>query len=100
MRDQHPLSGKTVRLNDTASDHTQNAVVPGALYRIEDWLINVSGGRSWRDTVGNWAVRHYGARVERNGLPFDDEVVYGKIDGLGHAVHVSELGEVVETSGR
>jgi hypothetical protein len=30
--------------------------------------------------------------VGRKGLPFDDEVVYGKLGGFGHLVHVSELG--------
>jgi hypothetical protein len=36
----------------------------------------------------------YGLRVVMNGLPLNDEVVYGHIDHLGYLVHISELDTV------
>jgi hypothetical protein len=92
--EQHPLAGKSVRIKDHVIDPAQRAVVPGAKYRIEDWWDRL-GGQSWKDSQGNPACLHYAMRSARASLPLDDEVVYGKIDHLGHLVHVSELGEVV-----
>lgn len=92
----HPLAGQTVKLNATASDPTQGCVVEGALYRIEDWWDRVAG-RSWTVCDGNPACLQYAMRTGLSGNShLDDEVVYGKIDGLGHLVHVSELAEVTE----
>lgn len=48
-------------------------------------------GQSWMFMTGNPAAIIYGMRVGVAGLPLDNEVVYGKVDGLGHMVHVSEI---------
>ena len=94
---EHPLAGQTVVINDTASDPAQQAVVPGAHFTIENWWDRMdSHGKTLWENNGNWAAAHYGYRAGLTGLPHDDEIVYGKINGLGHAVHVSELGDVVE----
>lgn len=92
----HPLAGKTVRLNDKASDSMRGIVVEGAEFRIEDWVFGRMGDRSWMDMHGNPAALWYSARAGLSDLPIDDEVVYGKIGSYGHMVHVSELGEVVD----
>ena len=60
---------------------------------VEDYWDRVYG-KSWQVSDYNPAAMAYGMRNGMAGLPLDDEVVYGKIDGLGHLVHVSELGEV------
>jgi hypothetical protein len=91
----HELAGKTVVLNDTASDPVQKQVEPGNLFQVEDWW-DVLTGKSWTVSNGNWAAMHYGMRIATSGLPLNDEVVYGKIGAFGHLVHVSELGEVQE----
>ena len=63
----------------------------GHAYRIEDWWDRVSGG-SWMFAEGNPACLEYAVRSGFGGLPTDDEVLYGKIGGLGKLIHVSEIG--------
>ena len=60
--------------------------------RVEDYWDRVTGG-SWMFADGNPAAIAFAVRSAVAGLPTDDDVVYGKVDGLGHIVHVSELGE-------
>lgn len=91
----HELAGKTVVLNDTASDPVQKQVEPGNLFRVEDWW-DVITGKSWAISDGNIAAMHYAIRIGASFIPPDDEVVYGKIGAFGHLVHVSELGKVKE----
>jgi hypothetical protein len=91
----HPLAGKTVLLNTSASDPVRKIVVEGARYRVEGWWDQLTG-KSWMFTDNNWACMHYGMRAGLTDLPTDDEVVYGHIGTFGHLVHVSELGEVVD----
>lgn len=92
----HPLAGKTVTLNDTTRKAPD--VEPGMEYRIEDYWDRVAG-MSWMHAEGNPAAIKYAMRSGFGGLPVDDEVVYGKIGPFGHLIHVSELGDVVETVG-
>jgi hypothetical protein len=66
------------------------AQIGGQQYCVEDWWINVFG-RSWMGADGNPAAMHYGMRSGFAGLPTDDEVLYGKVGGLGRLVHVSEI---------
>lgn len=87
----HPLAGQTVILNTTAVDPVRGIVTENAEYRIEDYWDRVSG-QSWKYSSGNIAAMQYALRAAYANLPMDDEVVYGKIDGFGHLVHVSELG--------
>lgn len=86
----HELAGKTVKIEGSSQ-------LAGQDYRIENWWDRVSGdGKSWMFSDDNPAALQYAMRSGMSGLPLDDEVVYGKIGGLGYIVHVSELGEVVE----
>lgn len=93
-RENHSLAGKTVRLNDRANDPIYRVVMPLKLYEIEGWWDFLTGS-SWRFAQSrNIDARHYAARRIAAGLPPDDEVVYGKIDGLGRLVHATELGSI------
>jgi len=87
----HPLSGKTVLLK--VNDDKE---LVGKEYRIEDWWDRVSG-KSWMWAQGNPAAMKYAIRQAFTNppAPADDEVVYGHVDGYGHLIHESELGEVV-----
>ena len=90
----HPLAGRTVRLNDKAADPARNVVVPGVIFKVEDYWQNVAGS-SWMTVDGNPATLRYAYRAGFTGLQADNEVVYGHhIDGVGDLVHISELGEV------
>lgn len=98
----HPLAGKTVRLNEmTVPGRPNHDPEPGLEYWIEDWWDHLTG-ESWQDSDGNPACMMYALRGTgfqsgtMRSLPWDDEVVYGKIGAFGHLVHVSELGGVVE----
>lgn len=95
IREPHPLAGKKVKIKDGVNDPAQKQVVGGAEYVIEDWWDRLTGG-SWMFADGNPAALHYAMRSAFNQLPINDDVVYGKIGNLGHLVHVSELGEVIE----
>lgn len=70
----------------------QDAVITatGFTYQVEDYWDRVSGG-SWMFAEGDPACLKYALRIAGTEIPLDDEVVYGKIDGLGHLYHVSEL---------
>ena len=93
----HPLAGKTVLLSRTAQDPARQILTPGTLYVVEDWWDKLTG-KSWTITENNFACTHYAMRsaLVMPPLPLDDEVVYGHVAGLGHLVHASELGGVVE----
>ncbi len=91
----HPLAGKTIRLNLAKAKNVRDPDnLDGAEYRLEDWWDREM--KSWMDCIGNPAAMKYGIRSGLSGLPFDDEVVYGKVGILGHIIHVSELGDVIE----
>jgi len=88
----HPLAGQTVTLSN-AEDNFSGEVVTGAVFRVEDWWDKITGS-SWMFANGNPAAMKYAIRTGSTHtyeVPIDDEVVYGKIGGLGHLVHVSEL---------
>lgn len=59
-------------------------------YEVEDYWDRVSG-QSWMDSAGNFAAINYAMRSGVQGLPIDNEVLYGKVDSLGYLVHVSEV---------
>lgn len=92
-RASHPLAGKTVVLNLKAPGHIIDS---GDHYRIEDWWDKLTGF-SWMDEqgIGNPACLHYAIRAGNAGIAPDNDVVYGKVRGLGHLIHVSELGDEV-----
>ena len=91
--EEHPLSGKTVKLGLVALD-PRGIILPGVEFRVEDWVDRL--GASWK-LEENWATIHYAYRqasaitISETPLPDDDEVVYGKIGRFGHCVHASEL---------
>jgi hypothetical protein len=88
----HELAGKTVAATMQRGPKLEPLEV---VLRVEDWWDLVYGA-SWMDVNGNPAVTFYAVRGGVSGLPIDDEVVYGKVGGMGHLVHVSELGAVQE----
>lgn len=78
----HPLAGKVVEI--------KSGSYIGMSYRIEDWWDRIAG-KSWGVCEGNPACIDYALRTTLTDIPLDDEVVYGKIDGLGKLIHVSQL---------
>lgn len=78
-------AGKTYALNAKGIDGDQ--------IRVEDYWDRVSG-ELWGTSRWNPAALNYAVRAAVIALPSDDDVVYGKVGGLGYLVHVSELGEV------
>ena len=78
--------------HEKASEYAGRTVMWGdSECHVEYWCDRVSGG-SWMFAGGNPAAIKYAMHVLRERLPLDDEVVYGKVNGLGYLVHVSELG--------
>ena len=88
--EKHQAAGKVVLIKDTVGPDTNGQVLAGQEYHIEDWWDRV-GGQSWMVTKNNPACMLYAMRSGLADLPCDNEVVYGKIGGLGHLIHVSEL---------
>lgn len=86
----HPLAGETVYLKDVKTGETTDFT-----FRIENWW-DALGSGSWQNNLDNFACLKYALRSAQNGsIPLDDEVVYGKVDGMGHIMHISELGALV-----
>lgn len=81
-REQSPYAGQTVKIRADVRG------LGGQEYRVEDWWLNVAG-ESWTSSMTP-AAFGYAAR-SAGSTPLDDDVLYGKIDGLGHLVHVSEI---------
>ena len=48
-------------------------------------------GKSWRGVPATVTELSYSRRVSAEGLPLDDEVVFGRIYDSGYLMHVSEL---------
>lgn len=98
MLQANTLAGKTVTIRQTAV-HPQYPDFGGAEIQVEDTWEKVNG-TPWQRARGNPACTVYGSRVHQNKLPADDQIVYGKLNGLGVIVHVSEIthvdGESVE----
>jgi hypothetical protein len=81
-REPSPLAGQTVKIRAEVTG------LGGQEYRVEDWWINVAG-ESWMFS-GSPAAFGYAAR-SAGSTPIDDDVLYGKVGGFGHLVHVSEI---------
>lgn len=78
-KDQHPYARQDATVTAT-----------GETYQVEDYWDRLTGG-SWMTAAGNPACLQYAVRSAGGSVPLDDEVLYGKIDGLGYLFHVSEL---------
>lgn len=82
----HPLSNKIVRINKGSFQRR--------LFRLEDYWDRIDDCESWRKSAGeNPVAIFYALRVAKDRLPVNDEVVYGKIQGSGCLIHVSEFEE-------
>ncbi|KQN00539.1 hypothetical protein [Sphingomonas sp. Leaf25] len=78
-QERSPLAGEHVTI--------VSGVLAGQTLFVEDWWDRLVG-RSWMRCDSNPACMAFAVREP---TPLDDEVVYGKIGGLGHLVHVSML---------
>lgn len=92
----HKWAGKTVRCTTKAPLRVGDELIQiGTVvnFDLEDWQDRVYNGQSWMNADGNPAALLYAMRAA---LPLDNDVVYGKINGLGAMMHSSELRDVVE----
>lgn len=71
------------------------SVIDGEDFIVEDYWINLSGGISWKDSLGVPVTFAYKHRVDRGYIPIDDLAIYGKINGMGYLVHESELVDLI-----
>ena len=93
IRDRSPFAGQVVRTKqDVGLDPLTKAPLGGKDFWVEDWWENVSG-KSWMNSDGNPAALAYAFRTGMSGgkVPINNEVLYGKIDGLGFMFNVCEL---------
>jgi len=93
----HLLAGKTVLVPSKNFELEIKGRAPTLDFVVEDWWDRVSG-YSWKRGNGNFACSNYYARQTILHLPYDDEVIYGKIGAFGYLAHVSELQEGQEPS--
>lgn len=79
-------------VKDNAEYLIHKGTYKGSYYKIEGLWQELTG-ESWKEgsARGNPACLQYHARCERDGLPADDRVFYGKIGCLGHLIHATEL---------
>lgn len=89
------LAGKTVKTKPLVGSGLMAGDMGGRDFAVEDWFENVVG-RPWMRADGNPTAIEYALRTCTNFNPYDiptvsDDVLYGKIDGLGHAFHINEL---------
>lgn len=83
-------SGQTLALKDGFVDPFNGPIEAGTQYAVEGYWDEITGG-SWMFAEGNHAALNYAARVAGQGLPLDNDVLYGKIGPFGFLVHVSEV---------
>lgn len=83
-REKYEYAGKKMRIKSNVRK------LGGEEIEVEDYWQNIHGN-SWMFSNGNPAAILYGIRAAEERLPIDNEVVYGKIQGAGVLVHVSEL---------
>lgn len=92
-RERSPYAGcEMMTRPDVGKDPFSGRDLSNQRFIVEDWWENVYG-RSWMVSDGNPAAMIYGIRtgMKRGTVPSDNNVVYGKIDGMGYLLHVSEL---------
>ena len=83
-----PLAGQDVVV--TLRNRVDDARAIGTVrVKVEDWWDRVAG-RSWREMTGNPAALNYAGRIHST-VPADDEVLYVKLGGYGHLIHISEV---------
>jgi len=86
-----PLANTACRIKAHVNHH-QFQNFGGSEILIEDWWDRVAG-KSWKQmTMTNPAALVYTLRLKDNPTtPQDDEVLYGKISGLGVLINIAEL---------
>lgn len=86
MRETSPYAGMTVQLRADAKE------IGGQPCEVVDWYVNVAG-RTWHEalTAGDPKADGYNIRHGMAGLPDDDEVLFGRVDGMTMLVHVTEV---------
>ena len=93
IRERCPLSGMKIKTKPGVGKGLQGEDLGEKDFVVEDWWENVYG-QSWMTSNGNPAAFEYASRIgfsEHFPSIFSNDVVYGKIDGLGHIFHVVEL---------
>lgn len=97
IRDKYVYAGQTVRTKPNIGIDLQGDELGGREFTIEDYCENVLGATWMSASWSNPAAIEYALRIgSKDNFILDNEVVYGKIDGLGHLIHVSELDLVPE----
>lgn len=85
----HPLANQTVPIKFVAP-HQQFANAEQE-FVVEDWWDHMTGG-SWMFADGNPACLIFALRMGFGMfLKIDDQVIYGKIGGVGVLIHEDEL---------
>lgn len=81
------LAGLSVKIKSNAFG------IAGKDFIVEDWYDRVSGGVSWMAEDGNPACMEYAMRsgLSSFNIPSNNEVLYGKIGGMGYLVHLVEI---------
>lgn len=70
----------------------KNGSLKGEKIEIEGkWNTLTIGSKSWMHCDGNPTCLIYAMRAAEDGLPIDDDVLYGKINDEGFLVHKSEI---------
>ena len=85
----HPLADRPV----TLIENNSLGIPTTEIYMIEDWWDSITG-HSWQIATGNPVALEYSLRIANTSIPLDDEVVYGKLKGLGILIHVSEIASI------
>jgi hypothetical protein len=87
MRDPSPYAGQTVRLRETAAE------LGGHECEVVDWYERVGQSVTWREALeaGDPRAQNYAIRRGLGGLPDDDDVLFGRVDGMGQLIHRSEI---------
>lgn len=72
-------AAKTVKLKD------------GRMFRVEDYYDRVFVGHNIKSDHGSATALEYQARREKDGLPDDTDVLYGKFGITTAVIHTSEI---------
>lgn len=80
----HPQAGTTAKVKESVHQLGGSEVV------VEDFWDRIAD-KSWMDCNGNPACLEYSMRSAFSGVPIDNNVIYGKIGGIGVLLHASEI---------
>ena len=86
-KEKSPLANQKLKIKTQANE------IGGKEILVEDWWDRVAG-KSWMNCDGNPVCLNYAMRTGLSmdiSVPTDNEVVYGKINGLGYLVNTVEL---------